>query len=85
MTDKEFSPKRCTAWEDCNHDGICHDKDCGAVGPNARTERVSVPVGLVEELMTWCNDELERAAQGTQFRADLIYFHDELLGAKEGY
>lgn len=25
----------CTAWEDCAHDGICHDpKDCGATGPN---------------------------------------------------
>jgi hypothetical protein len=50
-----------------------------------RTERVRVPVGLIEELMTWCNDELERAAQGTQFRADLIAFHDELLTAKDGY
>lgn len=28
----EFS---CTAWDDCNHDGICHDpKGCGAKGPN---------------------------------------------------
>lgn len=50
-----------------------------------RTERVQVPVGLIEELMDWCNDELERAAPGTQFRADLISFHDELLVAKEGY
>jgi len=25
----------CTAWEDCQHDGICHDpKTCGAIGPN---------------------------------------------------
>lgn len=25
----------CTAWEDCQHDGICHDpKNCGAIGPN---------------------------------------------------
>lgn len=25
----------CTAWEDCAHDGICHDpKNCGAIGPN---------------------------------------------------
>lgn len=25
----------CTAWEDCDHDGICHDpKNCGAIGPN---------------------------------------------------
>lgn len=50
-----------------------------------RTENVRVPVGLVEELMTWCNDELNHAALGTQFRADLIAFHDELLSAKEGY
>lgn len=51
----------------------------------SRTERVRVPVGLVEELMTWCDDELNHAAQGTQFRADLIAFHDELLTAKDGY
>lgn len=50
-----------------------------------RAENVRVPVGLIEELMDWCNDELERAARGTQFRADLIAFHDELLVAKEGY
>lgn len=25
----------CTAWEDCAHDGVCHDpKSCGAIGPN---------------------------------------------------
>ncbi len=25
----------CTAWEDCQHDGVCHDpKNCGAIGPN---------------------------------------------------
>lgn len=30
-----FPPPHCTAWEDCNHDGICHDpKCCGATGPN---------------------------------------------------
>lgn len=30
-----FPPPYCTAWEDCNHDGICHDpKCCAAVGPN---------------------------------------------------
>ena len=50
-----------------------------------RTENVRVPVGLVEELMTWCNDELNHAARGTQVRADLIAFHDELLTAKDGY
>lgn len=33
---KPFPDERsCTAWEDCAHDGICHDpKNCGAVGPN---------------------------------------------------
>ena len=25
-----FPPARCTAWEDCHHDGICHDPNCGA-------------------------------------------------------
>lgn len=50
-----------------------------------RTERVRVPVGLIEELMAWCNDELDGAVTRTQYRADLIYFHDELLTAKEGY
>lgn len=50
-----------------------------------RTENVRVPVGLVEELMSWCNDEMNHAEPGTQFRADLIYFHDELLTAKDGY
>ena len=50
-----------------------------------RTERVRVPVGLIEELMTWINDELDYAVDGTQFRADLIAFHDELLTAKDGY
>lgn len=30
-----FPPPYCTAWEDCNHDGICHDpKGCAAIGPN---------------------------------------------------
>jgi hypothetical protein len=30
-----FPPPHCTAWEDCNHDGICHDpKWCCAIGPN---------------------------------------------------
>ena len=30
-----FPPPHCTAWEDCNHDGICHDpKFCCAIGPN---------------------------------------------------
>lgn len=67
-------------------------RDMGVIGgqgmteyTKSRTENVRAPVGLVEELMTWCNDELERAARGTQFRTDLIAFHDELLGAKEGY
>lgn len=28
-------PDCCTAWEDCYHDGICHDPfGCGAIGPN---------------------------------------------------
>lgn len=32
----DFPPiDRCTAWEDCQHDGICHDQaGCGAKGPN---------------------------------------------------
>ena len=50
-----------------------------------RTENVRVPVGLIEELMAWCDDELDYAISGTQFRSDLIAFHDELLTAKEGY
>ena len=50
-----------------------------------RTENVRIPVGLIEELMTWCNDELDWAMPETQFRSDLIAFHDELLTAKEGY
>lgn len=37
MTD--FPPTTCTAWEDCKHDGVCHDhKGCGAKGPNHRSE-----------------------------------------------
>lgn len=36
MTDP-FPPPSCTAWEDCKHDGVCHDPaECGAIGPNAR-------------------------------------------------
>lgn len=32
----KFPPPCCTAWEDCDHDGICHDPQyCGAVGPSA--------------------------------------------------
>ena len=50
-----------------------------------RTENVRVPVGLIEELITWCNDELNDAVVRTQYRADLIAFHDELLTAKDGY
>tara|TARA_R100001086_G_scaffold68646_2_gene32525 strand:+ start:228 stop:431 length:204 start_codon:yes stop_codon:yes gene_type:complete len=50
-----------------------------------RTENVRVPVGLIEDLMTWCNDELNHAVVRTQYRADLIAFHDELLTAKDGY
>lgn len=31
----EFPPSCCTAWEDCDHDGICHDpQQCKAIGPN---------------------------------------------------
>lgn len=31
----DFPPERCNAWEDCQHDGICHDPTgCGAKGPN---------------------------------------------------
>ena len=26
----DFPPSTCTAWEDCAHDGICHDQNCGA-------------------------------------------------------
>lgn len=33
--DNPFPPERCNAWEDCNHDGLCHDPSgCGGVGPN---------------------------------------------------
>ncbi len=33
----DFPPSCCTAWEDCQHDGICHDpRGCGAIGPNQR-------------------------------------------------
>lgn len=51
----------------------------------ARKENVQVPVGLIEELMNWCDDELGQAMTGTQYRADLTSFYDELLAAKEGY
>ncbi len=36
MTQRPFPDERsCTAWEDCQHDGICHDPmSCGAIGPN---------------------------------------------------
>lgn len=34
-----FPPPSCTAWEDCKHDGICHDPQCGAVGPNQKEPR----------------------------------------------
>ena len=50
-----------------------------------RTENIRVPVGLIEELMTWCDDELNDAVARTQYRADLIALHDELLTAKDGY
>lgn len=34
--DSIFPPTICNAWEDCNHDGVCHDpQTCGAIGPNA--------------------------------------------------
>lgn len=26
----DFPPRFCTPWEDCTHDGVCHDPDCGA-------------------------------------------------------
>ncbi|MBD9635928.1 hypothetical protein IB277_06425 [Ensifer sp. ENS07] len=33
-----FPPSCCTAWEDCDHDGICHDsQQCQAIGPNHPT------------------------------------------------
>lgn len=32
-----FPPTSCNAWEDCNHDGLCHDpQGCGGIGPNSR-------------------------------------------------
>ena len=46
----------CTAWEDCHHDGICHDpKNCGAIGP-----RHDAFYGLTDEdvvLTTGENDD----------------------------
>lgn len=34
---KAFPPSSCNAWEDCKHDGVCHDPHlCGAVGHNQR-------------------------------------------------
>lgn len=37
--DNPFPPEQCTAWEDCNHDGLCHDPSgCGGVGPNMLEE-----------------------------------------------
>jgi hypothetical protein len=51
----------------------------------SRTENILVPVGLIEELMEWCDDALHNAATRTQYRADLIALHDELLIAKDGY
>ena len=26
----DFPPRDCTAWEDCRHDGVCHDANCSA-------------------------------------------------------
>ncbi len=38
--DQPFPPSCCNAWEDCNHDGVCHDpQTCGGFGPNSRNER----------------------------------------------
>lgn len=35
-----FPPSSCTAWEDCDHDGICHDRQqCKAIGPNEPEDR----------------------------------------------
>ena len=32
---QSFPPSYCVAWEDCQHDGVCHDPaDCGAEGPS---------------------------------------------------
>lgn len=32
---KDFPPTSCNAWEDCSHDGLCHDpQTCGGIGPN---------------------------------------------------
>ncbi len=37
--ENEFPPSRCNAWEDCQHDGLCHDPTgCGAAGPNTLGE-----------------------------------------------
>ncbi|MCG6112907.1 MAG: Lar family restriction alleviation protein [Paracoccus sp.] len=34
-----FPPTCCTAWEDCKHDGTCHDpQSCGGSGPNEQAQ-----------------------------------------------
>ena len=50
-----------------------------------RTENVQVPVGLIDELIDWCSDELSLSIPQSQYRADIISFHDELISAKDGY
>ena len=51
MTDNaDYPPDRCTAWEDCNHDGVCHDPSgCAAVGPNHPEGDDGAPSSTVQE------------------------------------
>lgn len=39
-----FPPSSCNAWEDCYHDGVCHDPNgCGAPSQNYADDEGGVP------------------------------------------
>lgn len=65
-----FPPERCNAWDDCQHDGLCHDPSgCGAVGPNMLEEDESADdpdttillQSQIEPHGEYLNDIFERA------------------------
>ncbi|MBB4146246.1 hypothetical protein [Rhizobium rhizoryzae] len=56
-----FPPTSCTAWEDCNHDGVCHDRQqCKAIGPNEPSDNGD------EDACVVCGEHLEDG--------DLVYW-----------
>lgn len=50
-----FPPSFCTAWEDCKHDGVCHDRvNCAATGPNDYwQEQCETCCGNGDIIMDW--------------------------------